>query len=89
LDRPEAEAFAAMVNDKTGETKISLNFPPDISGDTSAIDIGTKASTSFLRFNNKSGKDLATFSTESGSNPSFRTFDTQGRPTKDRLEPAQ
>jgi hypothetical protein len=78
LDRPGTEAFAAMVNDKTGETKISLGFPPEVAHDNSAIEIGTKGSSSFLRFNSKSGKSLAVFSTEDGRTPSFKTFDLQG-----------
>ena len=89
LDRPGAEAFAAIVNDKTGETKIALNFPPQIAGDTSAVEIGTKGPASFLRFLSKSGKNRAIFSTESGGNPSFKVFDDLGQPTRERLEPAQ
>ena len=48
LDRPGGEAFAAIMNDKTGETKIALNFPPQIAGDTSAVEIGTKGLHHFL-----------------------------------------
>jgi hypothetical protein len=85
LDRPGTEAFAAMVNDKTGETKLSLGFPPEVANDTSAIEIGTKASSSFLRFNGKSGTSLAVFDTEDGKNPSFKTFDLQGNQSEERL----
>lgn len=85
LDRPGTEAFAAMVNDKTGETEISLGFPPEVAADASAIEIGTRASASFLRFNSKSGKNLAVFSTEDGKNPSFKTFDVQGSQQMERL----
>jgi hypothetical protein len=85
LDRPGTEAFAAMVNDKTGETKLSLGFPPEVANDTSAIEIGTKASSSFLRFNRKNGTSLAVFDTEDGKNPSFKTFDLQGNHSEERL----
>jgi hypothetical protein len=85
LDRPGTEAFAAMVNDKTGETKLSLGFPPEVANDTSAIEIGTKASSSFLRFNGKSGTSLAVFDTEDGKNPSFKTFDLQGNHSEEHL----
>jgi hypothetical protein len=88
LDRPGTEAFAAMVNDKTGETKVSLGFPPEIANDTSAIEIGTKASSSFLRFNGKSGTSLAVFDTQDGKNPSFRTFDQQGSHSEEHLKNA-
>ena len=89
LDRPGAEAFAAMVNDKTGETKVAFNFPPQISDDTSAIEIGTKGPASFLRFMNKGGKSRAVFSTEGGGKPSFKVFDDGGKTTREHLEPAQ
>jgi hypothetical protein len=85
LDRPGTEAFAAMVNDKTGETKVSLGFPPEVARDSSAIEIGTKASSTFLRFNSKSGKSLAVFSTDDGKNPSFKTFDLHGSQPVERL----
>jgi hypothetical protein len=88
LDRPGTEAFAAMVNDKTGETKVSLGFPPEVAHDTSAIEIGTKASSSFLRFNGKSGTSLAVINTEDGQNPSFKTFDLQGSHSEERLRNA-
>ena len=85
LDRPGTEAFAAMVNDKTGETKLSLGFPPEVAHDTSAIEIGTKGTKSFLRFDSKSGKNVAVFSTEDGRNASFMTFDPQGVHQIERL----
>jgi hypothetical protein len=89
LDRPGTEAFVAMVNDKTGEAKISLGFPPQVSADASAIEMGTKASTAFLRFNNKKGEPLAVFNSEGGSKPSFKTFDAQGRSSEERLNASQ
>src|SRR3984885_12052569 len=85
LDRPGTEAFAVMVNDKTGETKLSLGFPPEVAQDTSAIEIGTKGTRSFLRFDSKSGKNVAVFSTEDGTNPSFMTSDPQGVHQIERL----
>lgn len=89
LDRPGAEAFAAVVNDKTGETKIAFGFPPEIARDASAIEIGTKESLSFLRFMNKVGKDRTVFSTESGGFPSFKIFDDLGKLKQERLATAQ
>ena len=88
LDRPGAEAFAAMVNDRTGEAKISLNFPPEIADDASSIDMGTKGAASFLRFGSKTAKSRVSLSTENGSHPSLKTFDDLGRPNRDLLEPA-
>jgi hypothetical protein len=86
LDRPGTEAFAAMVNDRTGETKLSFGFPPEVAHDASAIEIGTKGTKSFLRFDSKSGKSAAVFSTEDGGNPSFMTFDRQGTQQIEHLE---
>jgi len=89
LDRPGAEAFAAIVNDKTGETKIAFGFPPHISRDASAIEIGTKESASFLRFMNKHGNNRAVFSTENGGSPSFKIFDDLGNLKQERLATRQ
>lgn len=61
LDRPGAEAFAAIVNDKTGEARLALSFPPDTAGDASAIEIGTKADRAFLDFKSKTGATIASF----------------------------
>lgn len=85
LDRPGAEAFAAMVNDRTGETKVSLEFPPEVANDTSAIELGTRASQAFLSFKNKKGGNLALFQTLGGSSLSFKTFDTAGRSSPELL----
>ena len=71
------------------EAKISLGFPPQVSADASAIEMGTKASTAFLRFNNKKGEPLAVFNSEGGSKPSFKTFDAQGRSSEERLNASQ
>lgn len=74
-----------MVNDKTGETKLSLDFPPGIANDTSAIEIGTKSSQAFLSFKNKQGGNLALFQTSNGSSTSFATVDSAGHPGKEYL----
>jgi hypothetical protein len=78
-----------VVNDKSGETKVSLSFPPEVASDTSTIDMGTKASTSFLRFNNKSGQASAVFSTEGGVGPSFKTLGPHGHAGKEWLRPQE
>jgi hypothetical protein len=89
LDRPGAEAFAAVVNDKSGETKVSLSFPPEVASDTSAIDLGTRASTSFLRFNSKNGQPSAVLSTEGGVRPSFKTIDPGGQAGTEWIRPKE
>jgi hypothetical protein len=89
LDRPGAEAWAAVVNDKTGEAGMSFNFPPAVANDTSAMDIGTKGSEAFLRFRNKSGKEWAVFRTENGGPPTFQVFDDDNHVTRQFLSTSQ
>jgi hypothetical protein len=81
LDRPGAEAWTAMVNDRTGETTMSFDFPPQVAEDKSALEAGTKGAEAFVRFKNKDGKDRATFKTELGGSPSFAVIDDAGRAT--------
>jgi hypothetical protein len=69
LDRPGAEAFAAIVNDKTGESKITFSFPPEIAGDASAIEIGTKKNRAFLDFKSKTGATISSTETLGGEGP--------------------
>jgi hypothetical protein len=69
LDRPGAEAFAAIVNDKTGESKIAFSFPPEIAGDASAIEIGTKKNRAFLDFKSKTGATVSSSETLDGEGP--------------------
>lgn len=79
LDRPGAEAFAAIVNDRTGESKVALNFPPDIANDTAAVEIGTKGSRAFIDFKSKTGATVASFETLRGSTP-LREVGAAGKP---------
>ena len=69
LDRPGTEAFAAIVNDKTGESKIALSFPPEMAGDASAIEIGTKKNRAFLEFKGKAGETISSSETLDGVGP--------------------
>ena len=81
LDRPGAEAWTAMVNDRTGEAIMSFGFPPQVAEDRSAIEVGTKDAAAFVRFLNKNGKDRARFQTDDGGAPTFAVVDEAGRAT--------
>jgi hypothetical protein len=69
LDRPGAEAFAAIVNDKTGEAKIAFAVPSDKTGDASAIELGTKQERAFLDFKSKTGETIGSLQTMRAAAP--------------------
>jgi hypothetical protein len=75
LDRPGAEAWATVVNDKTGEAATVFGFPPQVANDTTAIKIGTRGTAAFVAFNDKSGNNRALFQSENGASPAFQLFD--------------
>lgn len=88
LDRPGAEAWATVVNDRTGETATSFNFPPEIAGDTQALSLGTKGPQTFLRFANLKGSETAAFSTSRGASPLFRVAGQGGSYNEERFSSA-
>ena len=88
LDRPGAEAWVAVVNDRTGEADMSLSFPPQVAADTQAFDVGTIGSKTFLRFRNIKGSDRTSLSTVSGSSPSFEVFDDNGSLKQQLITPS-
>ena len=85
LDRPGAEAWAAVVNDHTGQANMLFNFPSNVVEDTAALELGTKGPDTFLRFNTTKGTDRAVFSTINGGKPSFKIFDDAGNAKGDLL----
>lgn len=79
LDRPGAEAWVAVVNDKTGEAGMSLSFPPEVANDAVAMGMGTRGRQAFLVFNDKSGANRARFESEEGGKLTFKTFNSAGQ----------
>ena len=79
LDRPGAEAWVAVVNDKTGEAGMFLSFPPEVANDAAAMGMGTRGRQAFLVFNNKSGANRARFESEESGKLTFKIFNSAGQ----------
>ena len=82
LDRPGLDAWAAVVDDKTGFAGMRVEYPPDIARDSNAIEIGTKGSQAFFRFQDTKQKDRAVFALQDGRTD-FRTLDGIGNITRE------
>jgi hypothetical protein len=78
LDRPGLDAWAAVVDDKTGFAGMRVEYPPDIARDSNAIEIGTKAREAFVKLKDTKEKDRAVFSMDGDGRTEFRTLDRTG-----------
>ena len=66
LDRPGHEAWAAIVNDKTGIAGMSLLYPPGGGKGGNAIETGTEGVESYLRIKDPDGKIRTSLRVENG-----------------------
>lgn len=82
LDRPGLDAWAAVVDDKTGFAGMRVEYPPDVATDSNAIEIGTKERRVFVRLSDTREKDRAVFDLNGDGRPEFRTFDAWGAVTR-------
>jgi hypothetical protein len=78
LDRPGLDAWAAVVDDKTGFAGIRVEYPPDIARDSNAIEIGTRGSQAFVKLKDTKEKDRAVFSMDGEGRTEFKTLDKTG-----------
>ncbi|HEY1804839.1 MAG TPA: hypothetical protein VGG45_10180 [Terracidiphilus sp.] len=78
LDRPGLDAWAAVVDDKTGFAGMRVEYPPDVARDSNAIEIGTKGRQAFMRLQDTREKDRAVFALEGDGKTEFRTLDGTG-----------
>jgi hypothetical protein len=78
LDRPGLDAWAAVVDDKTGFAGMRVEYPPDIAKDSNAIEIGTKGDQAFVKLQDTKEKDRAVLSLDSEGHTEFRTLDKTG-----------
>lgn len=78
LDRPGLDAWAAVVDDKTGFAGMRVEYPPDVARDSNAIEIGTKGRQAFVRLQDMKEKDRAVFALDSDGQTKFRTLDGTG-----------
>jgi hypothetical protein len=84
-DRPRLDAWAALVDDKTGFAGIRLEYPPDVAKDSTAIEIGTQRSSALFRLMDIKEKNRAVLRRGANGVPDFHVFDEAGRPTRDLL----
>jgi hypothetical protein len=85
LDRPGLDAWAAVVDDKTGFAGMRVEYAPDVANDKTGIEIGTQGSRSLFRFMDTKEKNRAVFQLGNDGIPSFQVFDQQERSTGDLL----
>lgn len=85
LDRPGLDAWAAVVDDKTGFAGMRVEYAPDIANDKTGIEIGTQGSHALLRFMDIKERDRAVFRLGDDGVPNFRVSDGTGRSTQDLL----
>jgi hypothetical protein len=83
LDRPGHEAWAAIVNDKTGFAGMSLLYPPGSANGGNAIEIGTEGGESYLRIKDTDGIVRTTLGIEKGKNVSLRILDARSKVVRD------
>jgi hypothetical protein len=83
LDRPGVEAWAAVVDDKTGFAGMRIDYPRDVAEDSTGIEIGTQGSDAFVRLKDSSEREraLLQFGPEAGT--TLRTFDNRGNLVRD------
>jgi hypothetical protein len=78
LDRPGLDAWAAVVDDKTGFAGMRVEYPPDVARDSNAIEIGTKGREAFVRLQDTKEKDRAVFALDDDGRTEFTTLDGTG-----------
>ena len=83
LDRPGLDAWAAIVDDKSGFAGMRVEYPPDVAWDSNAIEIGTRGKQAFVKLQNTEQRDRAVFALEEDGRTRFKTLDNSGAVTRD------
>jgi len=87
LDRPGLDAWAAVVDDKTGFAGMRVEYAPDIANDKTGIEIGTQGKRALFRFMDTKEKERAVFRLDDSGVPSFQLSDEMGRSTQNLIRP--
>jgi hypothetical protein len=86
LDRPDQDAWAAVVDDNNGSAYMVTYYAPDVSGrNTTGIFTGTQGSHAFFHLKDTKDADRAVLQVADDGKPSFQIFDNAGRPVRDLL----
>ncbi len=83
LDRPGLDAWAAVVDDKTGFAGMRIEYPPDVARDSNGIEIGTRGSQAFFRLLDTRERERALLQYSEGGATTFRTHDADGKVIRD------
>lgn len=87
LDRPGLDAWAAVVDDKTGFAGMRVEYAPDVANDKTGIEIGTVRDQALFRLMDTKETDRAVLRLAGGSVPSFQVFGEQGRSIQELIRP--
>ncbi len=86
LDRPNQDAWAAIVDDNNGSAYMVTYYAPDVSGrNTTGIFTGTQGSHAFFHPKDTKDTDRAVLQVADDGKPSFQIFDNEGRAIRDLL----
>ena len=85
LDRPGLDAWAAIVDDKTGFAGMRIEYAPNVASDKTAIEIGTQGSEALFRLMDTKERNRAVMSLQPRGEANFTTFDNRGNVTRRRL----
>lgn len=85
LDRPGADAWGAMVDDKTGFAGTVDIYPPKIGHGATGIVMGTQDNKAFITLKGLDDRPRSTFFIGPDEVPSFRLFDKKGNAGPDLL----
>jgi hypothetical protein len=85
LDRPGLDAWAAIVDDKTGFAGMRVEYPPEAAKDSNAIEIGTQGRKALFRLMDTKQRSRAVLALENDGASTFQTFDEAGRLSRDLL----
>jgi hypothetical protein len=83
LDRPGLDAWAAIVDDKTGFAGMRIEYPPDVARDSNGIEVGTQGRRAFFRILDTREKERAILQYDEGGPTIFRTRDRVGKVIRD------
>ncbi len=85
LDRPGLDAWAAVVDDKTGFAGMRIEYAPDVANDKTGIEMGTQGVHEVLRLMDTKERNRVVLRLGDNGEPSFQTFDAEGRSSRNLL----
>lgn len=86
LDRPGLDAWAGVVDDKTGFAGMRVEYAPDVASDKTGVEIGTQGGRALFRLMDTKERDRVALSLGDNGVPALRVSDETGRATRDLLQ---